>query len=158
MLTYVVTPKNKNSVKEINIWLLETDEHTLKAVQTLTWGTGEFLLHIPETPQEEDDVKDYVITSSKETGKFKEVPSGDIPVLHTHHYHFEMQATSGGADEDWSVSLESGEETDEILELIADAETGIEEEGDDYLIENDWEEDGYDYEISGGIELNLMIE
>jgi len=158
MLNYIVTPKNHNSIKEINIWLLETDEYTLKAVQTLTWGTGEFLLHIPETPREEEDVKQYVIASSKETGQFKQVPSGDIPVLDTDHYYFEMQTTSGGADEDWSISLESGEETAEILELIAHAEQGIEEEGDDYLIENDWEEDGYEYEISGGIELNLMIE
>lgn len=158
MLNYLITPKNHNSVKELNIWLLETDEFTLKAVQTLTWGAGEFILHIPETPQEEDDVKKYVITSSKETGQFKQVPSDDIPVLDTDHYFFEMQTTSGGADEDWSISLESGEETDEIIELIADVETGIEEEGDDYLIENDWEEDGYEYEISGGIELKLMIE
>lgn len=158
MLNYVVKPKHRNCVTERNIWLLETDKYTLKAVQTLIWGTGEFILHIPVTPQEEDDVKRYVIPSSRETGQFKEVPSGDIAVLNTDQYFFEMLSTSGGADEDWSIILESGEETDEVLELIAHAETGIEEDGDDYLIENDWEEDGYDYEISGGIELNLMIE
>ncbi len=158
MKTFNVIPKDSDSVTEINTWLLELDEHKLIATQELNWGSGEFALHIPETPEKIEDIKNYVNRNSREKGIFREIPEEHIAKLDTNEYFFEMVATSGGAHEDWSVGLHEGESNDDIVSMIAEAEEGIESEGDEFLYENGWEEDCYDYKIEGGIKITPLVE
>ena len=151
MKTYKVTPKNLNCVKEINTWTKDFNGKSFIATQEIVWSTGEFTLTIPETELEISDISRYVVQTARDSGSFKTLPREDIESFHNDDYFFEMDSTANATSEEWSVSADVEELDDEDLAIIAETKEGAEEEGEEFLFENEWDEDLNDFCIVDGI-------
>jgi hypothetical protein len=154
MKEYAVTPKLKKSVIETNIWTLTVDGVTLFAKQEMTLRNGEFLLKIPETDAEIEEFKTNIAQTAHDT--FMTLPDETIDTLSSDHYLLEMISTEDCVDEDWTISTDIDDPSDEVASIIIAAEEGIDEEGEEYLHDNEWEDSDYTYVIEGGINIKAV--
>lgn len=147
MKYYSITPTVKKSVLEFESFRKEDKVNTgwIWATKELGWRTGTFYINVPETDDEIDewvkgreDVTREDIDEMLKEGHNPFLPTDKMDFIDLQDYDYEMDTTWDGCWETWEVVAYrmSDDEREEVQEAL---EEGYDEDGWDYLEENNWE-------------------
>ena len=166
MKDYVLTPKNKKSIYEVNQYVKEHNDTNLSINREVVWRSGSFSIPVPETKDEIDkflneegyDTLDEFL-EDYESIEEKVLPSDDEKIeMIIEDFNAELIDTFDGS-QDWHIECNDEElspDEDELNEILEEVKEAFEEEGEDGLSSLGWEEAYSDFEIWGDYSLELM--
>ena len=159
MKDYVLTPKNKKSIYEVNQYVKEHNDTNLSINREVVWRSGSFSIPVPETKDEIDkflneegyDTLDEFL-EDYESIEEKVLPSDDEKIeMIIEDFNAELIDTFDGS-QDWYIECNDEElspDEDELNEILEEVKEAFEEEGEDGLSSLGWEEAYSDFEIWG---------
>ena len=166
MKDYVLTPKNKKSIYEVNQYVKEHNDTNLSINREVVWRSGSFSIPVPETKDEIDKFLDEEgydtldeFLEDYESIEEKVLPSDDEKIeMIIEDFNAECLDTFDGS-QDWYIECNDEElspDKDELNEILEEVKEAFEEEGEDGLSSLGWEESYSDFEIWGDYSLELM--
>ena len=166
MKDYVLTPKNKKSIYEVNQYVKEHNDTNLSINREVVWRSGSFSIPVPETKDEIDKFLDEEgydtldeFLEDYESIEEKVLPSDDEKIeMIIEDFNAEPIDTFDGS-QDWYIECNDEElspDEDELNEILEEVKEAFEEEGEDGLSSLGWEEGYSDFAIWGDYSLELM--
>ena len=148
MKEFIIEAKHRKAICELTIWNKSDEIGTYTVEHELHWRSGSFSILVPETQTEKEEFakRHSISLDDIETHQF--LPNADAEEINLSEFDADLIETNDGVYQSFSLTSYPD---DADADLISEIEAGIEEDGTEYLEENDWDEIEYSINIEGGV-------